>query len=211
MALIQPRNPSNSSFQDQSESHSYSKLMPTGKYVGLIVDIGFTQNKEKTKNILYVTLCREDKQVLSPRLVRSRFDLWNDNKKIVGYAAEDFYYFCQALQIYDIQDSEDPQFLDKLIQKALFKRIEFIVEKLSSPNGFSFNVVKKFSPASAIFKQEELVEEKAVVKTTNELRSGYMIQNNDDSSGINVAPLSQSVEIQKSPIDLSQDEDEIPF
>lgn len=149
MAIIQPmekRAPSQGGGFNQAAP---AKLMPEGQYIGKIVDIGYSSDKENTRKILYAALARTDTLEVSPRIIRARFDIWNNDLKLTGYAMDSLYYFMQAIYIDGPVDTDDKHFLQILINAGLFKDIYFTVAKLMSQNGFSFNVVKEFKPINA--------------------------------------------------------------
>lgn len=143
MAKIQPMTKSSSS-AGSVQGQTVNKLMPAGEYRGIVVDIGFSTDKEQTRKILYAALARTDKEELSPRVIRARFDIWNPDLKIYGYAIDNLFGFINALEMKTELDTDDPELLHKLIQEGLFKNIYFKVDKLISQNGFAFNVVKHF-------------------------------------------------------------------
>lgn len=121
-----------------------NKLMEAGKYKGKIVDIGFSEDKNRTRKIIFVTLARDDKTELSPRIIRARFDVWSPDIMIYQYAITGLFHFTKAIHLEEDFDTEDVDLIEKLLKKCLFKDVFFTVERLSSKNGFSFNVVKNF-------------------------------------------------------------------
>jgi hypothetical protein len=127
-----------------------AKLMPAGEYLGKIVDVGYSSDKEDTRKILYITLARGEKEELSPRIIRARFDLWNPNSKIQSYAITNLYLFMQAMDMIVELDTDDPDLLMTFIENTLFKNVCFTVAKLNSQNGFNFNVVQGFKSAGSM-------------------------------------------------------------
>lgn len=144
MAKIEPLK-ENASYSSDSPRNFTAKLMAPGEYKGKIIDIGYTTDQEKTRNILYVALARVDKESLTPRVIRARFDINKPNDS-VKYELDRISSFAKAIGIRESFDTDDSEFLNLLIKKSLFTDIFFVVDRLNSQQGHSFNVVKGFRP-----------------------------------------------------------------
>ncbi len=144
MAKIEPIKSTPVSGNQGNAQNFTNKLMPPGEYIGKIVDVGFATDQNQTRNILYVTVARSDKEHVSPRIIRARFDIWNQNIQIYQYAITNLFYFQKAVGLEADLDTDDPKLLEIIIKAALFKNVVFVVEKIVSQQGHTFNVVKHF-------------------------------------------------------------------
>jgi hypothetical protein len=176
MAKIEPIKSTPAAQNTGNAQNFTNKLMPPGEYRGKIIDIGFASDQNKTRNILYVALARTDKEDISPRVIRARFDVWSPNVQTYQYAITNLFYFQKAIGLDADLDTEDPKLLDILIKATLFKDIIFIVEKIVSQQGHSFNVVKHF-------KELEVSPSQPVVQSERSAPTGVLVSNSTSVSG----------------------------
>src|ERR1700733_79562 len=111
-----------------SASNNAYKLMPIGQYRGRIVDVKYGQDKDMSRKTIGVTFSRSEKEIIHPRMISARFDIWHPILKNQEYALTALYFLTQAAEYYDNMNTDDPDFLDKLIKNLLWKEVLFTVD-----------------------------------------------------------------------------------